>query len=653
MDYFANASKDDIAARCEEKVTDFYRYLEVSGRLYLYRSLYDMYFRARTTRGNIYVSGENGQFLNLDTGDFRNLLQHLKVLTTQARSTFIPVATNTDSKSEEQTRTAKGILEYYVKDKKIGRTLDQCAEYTIVYADGYICADWDTSLGRTVMVDKQQNEDGTITEIPLKEGDYKAKAFDPINVILDFSARCPRDADWYIIREYVNKYEIAARSPELKEDIIALSDNIYLENKDRLWVYNQREQYDSDRIPVYTLYHQRTAAVPNGRMTRFLNGKIMLFDGDLPFEDFPVYRMIAMEEGESAFGYSVSFDLLPICDALRKLYSTLITTESVSGIPVILIPEGGNIDLTDLSDGIKGLSYNPALGEPKVLHLGMSSPQTGQMIELLKELSQVISAVNAVARGETPDNLNSGSSLALVLSTAIQFNSGLQRSYAEVSEDVGTGLIQFLQVFGKTPRMYAIAGLSNQYSMKSWSQKDISNIHRVTVELGNPIQQTAGGRMKLAEDMLSKGLVRTADRYLEVVMTGRLEPMTEDEDQELIYIRHENEVLAKGGYTRAVVTDQHIQHIHRHRYVISSDEAKNNPQIVKAVLDHIQEHIKILADPALGNLLSALGQAPPMPQGPPPMPQKGDAPSSTVLPKDNLPKMPNMPNNPMTGQPVM
>ena len=648
--YFALRPKEEIAKYSLEKVDDYYNYLEVSGKLYLYRAVYDMYYRARTTKGQLYVSGQNGQYLNMDSADFRNLLQHLKVLTTQARSTFTPIATNTDFKSESQCRVARGILEYYMKEKRIGRLLDHASELAIMYADSYIKLDWDVNEGETILMDEEEIN-GEIVEKVLKDGELTGKAYGPIDVPIDYSRRSPRDHDWYITRDWVNKYEVAAQYPELKSEIEALSDQMMYANKDRLYVYNQREQINSDIIPMYTLYHRKTAAIPDGRMTKFLNNSILLFDGPMPFKDMPIYRMVPTEEGESAFGYSVSFDLLPICEALRKLYSTLITTETVSGVPIVLIPEGNNLDLTLLADGIQGMTYNPGLGKPETMHLGMSSPQTYQLISLLKDLSQVISAINAVARGETPSNLSSGSSLALVLSTAIQFNSGLQRAYAEISEDVGTGMIRIFQVFAKTKRMIAIAGVSNKVSMSQWDATDINDISRVTVELGNPIQQTAGGRLKMAEDMLSKGLITTAKQYTEVLMTGRLDPMVEDEEAENLYIRQENEMLSEGGQVMAIVTDNHLEHIRRHKAVLFSKEAKEDPLIVETTLGHIQQHLDILGDPAYMNILQSLGQSPMMPPMPE-IPQGGDMPSDTMISDPNMPGLPNMPKNPMTGEVV-
>ena len=52
---------------------------------------------------------------------------------------------------------------------------------------------------------------------------------------------------------------------------------------------------------------------------------------------------------------------------------------------------------------------------------------------------ETLSGVNSVARGNPEASLQSGTALAMVQSQALQFMSGLQQSYIQLIEDVGTG----------------------------------------------------------------------------------------------------------------------------------------------------------------------------------------------------------------------
>lgn len=52
---------------------------------------------------------------------FRNLGQHLLQLTTSKKPSPIPIATNSDAKSQKQCTVARGVIEYYNREKRIDR----------------------------------------------------------------------------------------------------------------------------------------------------------------------------------------------------------------------------------------------------------------------------------------------------------------------------------------------------------------------------------------------------------------------------------------------------------------------------------------------------------------------------------------------------
>jgi len=70
---------------------------------------------------------------------------------------------------------------------------------------------------------------------------------------------------WKIVTEYENKYELAARFPTYADDILSESKPMMLDYA--LDYDSRKETSETDLIPVHTFYHDRTAAVPNGRMT--------------------------------------------------------------------------------------------------------------------------------------------------------------------------------------------------------------------------------------------------------------------------------------------------------------------------------------------------------------------------------------------------
>lgn len=197
--------------------------------------------------------------------------------------------------------------------------------------------------------------------------------------------------------------------------------------------------------------------------------------------------------------------------------------------------------------------------------------------------------------------------------------------------------------------------------MKEFTGADLSEINRVTVDVGSPLSRTTAGKLSILESLAQAGLIKNMDQYLQVLQTGTLEPAIEGETAELMLIRSENEKLGEGaGDVIAVATDNHSMHIQEHKSVLASPESRSNPAIVQATLAHIQEHINLLStvDP---NLLAMMGQqslAPmPMAGG---TPEMGEVMSAGPVTEGGLTnitelggreaQMPGMPQNALTGE---
>lgn len=669
-DYFANLPKDKIGEELWQRKEDYYKHLKHSGRLDLYRRIYDQYYRAYRSGGKIYYTGEEGEYTNIDVNDFRNILLHLNVLTTDQEPSFEPRASNTDTKSMAQTILAKGLLDYYLDVKEMQRYMELAGESAIAYGDGYVGLDWNATSGEEYAVDEKGNI--------IREGDLEGAYYPPIDVIIDPTRPSALNHDWRMTRRFVNKYLIAAKyAPEPDEkkkgkkkeeesqELKMLRDGILdlegVGEMERESIFHRKkfEAASSDLIPVYTFYHAKNEAIPQGRMVRFVASHLILSDGPLPFEGIPLFRMAPAEQEGTPFGYTIAFDLLPLQEAIDRLCSVVLTNQATFGVGNILIPDGSNLTYSQLADGLNALGWNPKATngfKPEALNLTNTPAEVFRMIEMLRAIMQTLSGVNSVARGEPESSLKSGSALALVQSMAIKFNSGLQRSYAKLASSVGTGIIKILQDYARSKRVAAIAGKSNRQYMRYWTGKDLDKITRVVVDLGNPLMRTTAGRVNLADTLLGAGKIESGEQYIQVLTTGKLEPLTEGKTSELMNIRAENEALSEGKEVEAVKTDAHALHIQEHKTVLASPEARLDPDILEPTLAHIDKHIALLGttDP---NLLLILGQQP-LPPSPEPLPEgtdqgAGDAIAGSVPVGDvgaEEVRAPNMPENPLTGK---
>lgn len=649
--YWASLPSTEIADEILDKVKKYYDYLSLSGRLDLYRRSWAYYYRSRLTGASLQSGGDQGELTTLSVNHFRNLLSHLETMTVSQRAAFEPRATNSDVKSQSQVILAAGLLDYYMREKKMERYMVQGVKEALIYNEAFVRCEWDATAGKEYGL--------TATGAPQYDGDMKYSCYTPLDCVRDFSKTAPGQDSYYILRNFENKYDLAAKYPDLANDI--LEDSADMLELARTTTINFLALEESDNVPVYTLIHRPTPALPQGRFTQCLDNGTVLLDGPLPYKEAHVYRIAPDEEDGTIFGYSVAQDLLPVQEGLDILYSTAMTNQATFGVQNVLTPKGSDLSVSQVAGGLNLMEYDGKAGKPEALNLTQTPAEIFNFMQMLEKLMETLSGVNSVARGNPEASLKSGAALALVQSMAIQFSQNLQRAYAQLVEDVGTGTINILKDFAATPRVAAIAGKSNRPMLREFVGDDLAAISRVMVDMGNPMTRTTAGKTQMAETMLQNNLISNPDQYIQVVTTGRLEPIIEGKQAQLLLIKGENEHLSDGKPVRAIVTDDHQKHILEHTTVLANPEIRmdpNNP-IVAATLAHIQEHMAMMNNPEVQRLGAILhqevvpGQAPQQPG----MMQDGGTANmlsaqNPVQAKAAQVNQPNMPNAPQGTDPA-
>ncbi len=630
-DYFAAAPSDKIGDELQSKVDDYYAFLTSSSLVDLWRkSFYAYYGMLPETAmtgfgmfaiGTIIAGGAEGEIAKVKINHYRNLITHLLVLTTQSRPATECRAINSDSASIAQAYLGDGILDFFMREKRLERNLRDAVEIALaVTGEALIRLDWDAKAGKQYGV----GPNGA----PVFDGDLTAKTYNSFDVIRDTTQTAAANRTWYIFHDVVNKYDVAAKYPALAEEILGTSTDTTSARRfidpTKVIPSSGVGTRATDLLDQYEFMHEPTPAVPSGRYTVFLQGGLVLFDGPLPFRKMPAYRVSGSDIIGCPFGWSIGFDLLGIQELIDKLYSIAATNQLASGIQNFWQPPGNELTKTQIAGGLNLLE---SVVKPEVLELLKTPAELFEFISKLEQVLETLSGVSAVNRGDVPDNLKSGSALAFVAAQAVTFSSGLQQSYNELIEGVGTGIMQILQDFATTPRLAVIAGSFNRPLMKTFVGKDLAQIDRVVVDATSAVSKTTAGKIQIAQDLLQSGLIRNTREYLSVVNTGELEPLYESEMSEIILVRSENEDLRSGQPVRALKIDDHKLHVLEHRSLLGNPDSRKDPNLVTAVLDHIDEHIQLQlqlqqTEPAL---LAILGEqplpTPQPPQGPPPGPQ--------------------------------
>ena len=585
--------------------------------------------------GQLYRKGAQGEQTGITINNYHNFIKHRVTITCQQKLSYDPQAVDGSHNAIEQIRLAKGLLSLYTdrSDIDLDGVLRQATQYSQMFAEAYVAALWDETKGKPVALD-MANGDSLVPE-----GDVSLKVYDPLSVVRDVYRSDSKSDEWKILKEEVNKVNLAVQYPQYEQDI--MSDSLDA-------VYKDRQVFPcysplSDIIWVWTLFHERTTAVPAGRMLKFINERVILSDGPLPdeYDCVPVHRMAAEDLAGSPWGYTDTFDVLPICNAISRLHSTALTNNVTFGLQHILVPRDSGLTEASLGVGLTMIEYdgNKPNNKPEALNLTKTAPELYEYINSLTQTAGTLMGINEVSRGN-PDLVlkgqQSGAALALMATQSIQFNSDLGKAYQSLAERVGTAIIKMLAKRSVVPRMGRMLGMSGKPYSKQFKGEDLSMIDKVVVKTGNPLSQTTSGRLQIAESLLQGGFIKNRQDYMQVIETGNLEPLLESYDMEISLIKDENDAMGDGPIPDAVVFDDHVVHIPEHKVLLASVEARKNPQLIQSVTKHIQSHLDMLAGNMqhgpMNPILATIGNQPSLPPG---------TPDQILLPK--LPPAPPMP----------
>ncbi len=646
--YFATIEDpQELASAMIEKINAWRKWCSSKGITSLWMRKMTNYYGISANGNSSQVTtpgGSEGELTLIKVNDLHQLIQAQLVLVTSQRPAGQARAINSDAQSLRSARIGSAIAEYYMSDLGLESKFVDAAEIALLCDEAFIDIFWDKTAGDPIA------DDGT--GHPEMSGDIEVRVHGPWNVARDPGAPI-NDQHWYIVSYPMNKYDAAATYPKFEQEILTTK-------KDTVQQLPMCKIPDeSDQIFVHLLIHDRTASTPEGRYA-LLIGDSVVYDSKLPYKDFPVERMAPSNVIDGPIGYCQANDILGLESITDSLHSIIASNNITFGGQSIVGPVGGNLNITDLGKGLRYFEMMPELIDKlKPLQMTKTAPETFQYIEVLnqKKEQQTGSASGTLAQQAIQGA--SGSAMALIQAQSIQYNSGIQRSYYRLLSSGMTKVVSELRSYADTPRVARIVGKAKSAGLKEfkYTGEDLNSISSIVYELVNPISQTVGGRLTMAQDLIKANMCKSPKQYLTVATTGNLDALTQDDEADQLLIIEENEALADGQPVQAVITEMHADHIKAHMSVLSSVKAKSDPNLIQVVLDHIQEHVLLWTNASTMNpgILMATGQQPLMPVAPP-MPPPGAPQAAGPMvgdgagPQPPEPNLPNLPINPATGE---
>jgi hypothetical protein len=609
--YFATHEDPDVlASALITKITDWRVFCQSKGLIDVWYNKLKNYY-GTSANGNssqsINKGGSEGELSLIKVNDLHSLIQAQLVLVTSNRPAGQARAINSDTRSLKSARIGTAISEYYMSNLGLEAKFVQLAEMALLNDESFLDIFWDKETGDPIAVDEMGK--------PIMSGDTIIRLHSPWNVARDAGAKV-EDQHWFILSFPVNKWDAAATYPKFHSEIV------YAENDNLPEIMMNKLPDGTDMVYAHLLIHDRTPALPSGRYSLMIANKIVL-DTDLPYKDFPVERLCPSIVIDGALGYSGSNDIMGLEQITDTIHSQITTNNINFGGQNIVGPKGSGLNVSDLAKGTRFFELEPDMVDKlKPLMLNATSPDSFRYIQTIDQKKEQATGSVSGTLSQQAIQGASGSAMALIQAQSIQYNSGIQRSYFRLLSATMTKIINVLRSYADTPRVARIVGKSNASGLKEFrfTGEDLNSISSIVFEMTNPISQTVGGRLSMAQDLIKAGMCKNAKQYITVATTGSLEALTEDDEADQMLILEENEALMEGRPVQAVITEMHEDHIKSHMSVLSSVTAKEDPQLVSAVLGHIDQHIMLWTQASQQNpgILMATKQNPLMPMMPPP-----------------------------------
>lgn len=655
--YFATKTGDNLGKALAKKIEDYYLYLVSSGLFGQLEKSYLNYYGLSKDRkfsaDKVRESGA-GNFA-VKVNHYRNMGQHIINLVNKNKTNFEAIAINKDFSSLSQVRIAKSIVNlYFSGDREADPECFSALEFAVFLGSAEVAVTWDPDSGQEYGI----TGDGSTT----LQGDVDISCYCPVDVIAEKRVR-PSKRNWVILRDYVNRWDLAAKYPEHSEDILKFGQDKHKETDLRI---DKTGNDSDDYIHIYRFFHKHSAALPGGKDVVLMGSKI-LREEKLDYPEIPVYNMQGTPVHKTSHGYGQTFDLLGLTEIYDKLSSMLLTNKLKFGKPTLEASADSHFDVVE-TQGIRFIKTPPGTQDGiRPVRLTEPDSEITNFLNLTEANMEKLSGLSSVQRGDPASNLKSGNALALVASQSYQYISTLDQNHKKLLENVATGIISRLKKNATTRRIENITGKNNQSEALTFTNKDLSEIVGIRLQVGSPLMRTLAGKVEVANNLLDKNMISTPEQYFMVLETGRTDFMYDAEQSNMLNIEQENELLTKGMQPEALIGDPHHKHIKEHLSVLHNPAMRTNPEVIEAVRQHISHHNEIWQNSDI-NILQISGTppwqfsqpAPPENTNTPPgspntPPVPNDSPDATralqaIKQSDDIEQIKNkMPVNPLTG----
>jgi hypothetical protein len=584
------AAETDVRKLVDRCMTRFQWHIDLlkrSGRLGAMRSVLSAYYGngtdGRRDSSQLVDTGDDGETVEMHINQVKPIINNELSLIAGTRPNVKAVATNTDSDSLAQTRLAQQLHEYYDR-----RTNSQTRELDTVRG-GLLASSW--TLGQA-----WQPRDGREWMIgpdgqPLYEGDISIFVLPPWRCAWDFAAQDDAARKWVLFRRPLPRFDTAIQfkdtDPEKYEKLLKQQDaNSFGSAKGAASIDNLRNldtllgehMPQEDVLWCWELRHLPTPALPEGRLVRFVEPDIEIWDSTgnkypYPDDELHAYEFCPERVVVGAGGHTSAFDLCGMQEFLDICTASVATQVNVNG--QMRFWSGGETGTQVRSLGMNGAVVETSQ-KPESLDFPALKPEVLQVCDWILEQMRQSAALNNTVMGQ-PDKGMPASAQALQRAQAVQYHAVSQAEYVRLVSRNANGKLKMLKRFARAPRrLEAIAGRARTYEIQEWSAEKISGVEAFDVEPINPASASFEARQAFADAAVARGEMSMEDS-LAFQQTGSLEQGFDTKRQRKELVESNVTLLQKGVGPPPVDMQAMQPLIQQHLIAVSQAAATGSP----------------------------------------------------------------------------
>lgn len=644
--------------------------------------------------GELQDSGEDGEITELHVNQSRPIINNTLSLIAGMDPVMKAEPRNSDSKALAQVRFAQALIEAYDTQLSSTELEIDCVRGGLIMSSMTLGQSWESREGK----EWTRDENGEV----LYEGDIDLFKLPPWRCAFDFAASHQAKRKWGLFYRQVSRWDTAAKLEESGDmegarrvrDFVVGAPTVPTRVTSRLM---SLDALLGERLPgedvvwVWELRHLPTPALPDGRLVRFVEPDVVIWDSmaqqvKYPYEELHLYEFSPERVVTNWMGHTGAFDLGALQEFSDLCTASIATTVNINGQMHLWSPDTSPPNVHELSTGNNVLSSQT---QPVPLEYPALKPEVLAALEWAVETARGTMALNNVVMGQ-PDKGMPASAQALQRAQAQQYHAVAQGERIRLRRDNVNGQLKLLKRFARSPRMAVLGGKGRQYELKEWQSTDIDEVALFSVKMVDPVSASFEGRQAILEHLMEMGAVKTPDALLTFLQTGSLAAVTATETARRELVEANVAKLQRGigpppvdaeasklsplglpvfvlppnGGEILVLSRMDPHHLAIPAYfgVLSAPPTREDPAMTAACTEAIQLSLQYWASltpdecmafqipPLPSKMAMAMGGMPPsegMPPGAPPdgPPEVDGAPPST----DEGPDLPSPPENPLTG----